>query len=49
MMGIESNGMVLAASPDGGAPIVLNAEPGRAGHACSLTPVRLTHGPSDGA
>jgi methionyl-tRNA synthetase len=27
LMGIESNGMVLAASPDGGAPIVLNAEP----------------------
>jgi methionyl-tRNA synthetase len=27
LMGIESNGMVLAASPDGGHPIVLNAEP----------------------
>ena len=27
LMGIESNGMVLAASPDGGLPIVLNAEP----------------------
>jgi methionyl-tRNA synthetase len=27
LMGIESNGMVLAASPDDGAPIVLNAEP----------------------
>jgi methionyl-tRNA synthetase len=27
LMGIESNGMVLAASPDGGMPIVLNAEP----------------------
>ncbi len=27
LMGIESNGMVLAASPDGGAPIVINAEP----------------------
>jgi methionyl-tRNA synthetase len=27
MMGIESNGMVLAASPDGGAAIVLNSEP----------------------
>ena len=27
LMGIESNGMVLAASPDGGQPIVLNAEP----------------------
>ena len=29
LMGIESNGMVLAASPDGGLPIVLNAEPRR--------------------
>jgi len=27
MMGLESNGMVLAASPDGGKAIVLNAEP----------------------
>jgi methionyl-tRNA synthetase len=27
LMGIESNGMVLAASPDGGLPIVVNAEP----------------------
>ncbi len=27
LMGIESNGMVLAASPDGGMPIVVNAEP----------------------
>ena len=27
LMGIESNGMVLAASPDDGKPIVLNAEP----------------------
>ena len=27
MMGIESNGMVLAASPEGGAAIVFNAEP----------------------
>jgi methionyl-tRNA synthetase len=27
LMGIESNGMVLAASPDDGAPIVINAEP----------------------
>jgi methionyl-tRNA synthetase len=27
LMGIESNGMVLAASPEGGLPIVLNAEP----------------------
>jgi methionyl-tRNA synthetase len=31
LMGIESNGMVLAASPDGGAPIVLNAEPAEPG------------------
>jgi methionyl-tRNA synthetase len=27
LMGIESNGMVLAASPDGGQPIVLDASP----------------------
>nr|MBA3269212.1 methionine--tRNA ligase subunit beta [Acidobacteriota bacterium] len=31
LMGIESNGMVLAASPDGGMPIVLNAEPATPG------------------
>ena len=31
MMGIESNGMVLAASPDGGAAIVLNVEPATPG------------------
>jgi methionyl-tRNA synthetase len=31
LMGIESNGMVLAASPDGGGPIVLNAEPATPG------------------
>jgi len=31
MMGIESNGMVLAASPDGGAAIVLNSEPATPG------------------
>lgn len=31
LMGIESNGMVLAASPDGGHPIVLNAEPAAPG------------------
>jgi methionyl-tRNA synthetase len=31
LMGIESNGMVLAASPDDGAPIVLNAEPAAPG------------------
>ena len=31
MMGQESNGMVLAASPDGGAPLVLNAEPATPG------------------
>lgn len=27
MMGLESNGMVLAASPDAGGALVLNAEP----------------------
>jgi methionyl-tRNA synthetase len=31
MMGIESNGMVLAVSPDEGKAIVLNAEPGAPG------------------
>jgi methionyl-tRNA synthetase len=31
MMGVESNGMVLAASPDGGAAIVLNSEPASPG------------------
>jgi methionyl-tRNA synthetase len=31
LMGLESNGMVLAASPDGGAPILLNAEPAAPG------------------
>jgi methionyl-tRNA synthetase len=31
LMGIESNGMVLAASPDGAQPIVLNAEPATPG------------------
>jgi methionyl-tRNA synthetase len=31
LRGIESNGMVLAASPDGGQPIVLNAEPAAPG------------------
>ena len=31
LMGIESNGMVLAASPDGGAPIVLDASPATPG------------------
>jgi tRNA-binding EMAP/Myf-like protein len=31
MMGMESNGMVLAASPDGGGAIVLNAEPAAPG------------------
>ncbi len=31
MMGIESSGMVLAASPDGGAAIVLNVEPATPG------------------
>jgi methionyl-tRNA synthetase len=31
LMGIESNGMVLAASPDGGQPIVINAEPAEPG------------------
>jgi methionyl-tRNA synthetase len=31
LMGIESNGMVLAASPEGGLPIVVNAEPAAPG------------------
>jgi methionyl-tRNA synthetase len=31
LMGIESNGMVLAASPEGGGPIILNAEPAAPG------------------
>ena len=31
LMGIESNGMVLAASPDDGAPIVINADPATPG------------------
>jgi methionyl-tRNA synthetase len=31
LMGIESNGMVLAASPDSGLPIVVNAEPAAPG------------------
>lgn len=31
LMGIESNGMVLAASPDGGGPILLNPEPAAPG------------------
>lgn len=31
MMGLESNGMVLAASPDGGGAIVLGAEPATPG------------------
>jgi methionyl-tRNA synthetase len=31
LMGIESNGMVLAASPDGGQPMLLNAEPAAPG------------------
>ena len=31
MMGLESNGMVLAASPEGGAAIVLNVEPATPG------------------
>ncbi len=31
LMGIESNGMVLAASPDGGQPIVLDATPAAPG------------------
>jgi methionyl-tRNA synthetase len=31
LMGIESNGMVLAASPEGGGPIILNAEPATPG------------------
>jgi methionyl-tRNA synthetase len=28
LMGIESNGMVLAASPEGGGAMLINAEPG---------------------
>jgi methionyl-tRNA synthetase len=31
LMGIESNGMVLAASPDGGQPMLLSAEPAEPG------------------
>jgi methionyl-tRNA synthetase len=31
LMGIESNGMVLAASPDGGGALILNAEPATPG------------------
>jgi methionyl-tRNA synthetase len=31
LMGIDSNGMVLAASPEGGAPIVLDASPAMPG------------------
>jgi methionyl-tRNA synthetase len=31
LMGIESNGMVLAASPEGGLPIVLDASPAAPG------------------
>ena len=31
LMGIESNGMVLAASPENGLPIVVNAEPAAPG------------------
>jgi methionyl-tRNA synthetase len=31
LMGIESNGMVLAASPDGGGAQLLNAEPAAPG------------------
>jgi methionyl-tRNA synthetase len=31
LMGIESNGMVLAASPEGGLPMVINAEPAMPG------------------
>jgi methionyl-tRNA synthetase len=31
LMGIESNGMVLAASPEGGLPLVINAEPAAPG------------------
>jgi methionyl-tRNA synthetase len=31
LMGIESNGMVLAASPDGGGALLLNAEPATPG------------------
>jgi methionyl-tRNA synthetase len=31
LMGVESNGMVLAASPDGGLPLLVNAEPAEPG------------------
>ena len=31
LMGIESNGMVLAASPEGGQPLLVNAEPAEPG------------------
>ncbi|MGQ0735680.1 MAG: methionine--tRNA ligase [Acidobacteriota bacterium] len=31
LMGVESNGMVLAASPEGGAPMVISAEPATPG------------------
>ena len=31
MMGLESNGMVLAASPEGGAAFVINSEPAAPG------------------
>ena len=36
MMGLESNGMVLAASPDGGKAMVLEFRPRAAGHPGSL-------------
>jgi tRNA-binding EMAP/Myf-like protein len=36
-MGIESNGMVLAASPDGGKPMVVTFDLARSRHASSLT------------
>ena len=47
LMGIESNGMVLAASPDGGQPIVINAEPAAPARACD-EPERVHRRPSGG-
>ena len=37
MMGLESNGMVLAASPDGGKAFVIEFGTGAPGHPGSLT------------
>ena len=38
LMGIESNGMVLAASPDGGPAMLVNADPRRR-HRRAVAPV----------